>query len=55
MTYTVELVQHCNGQFAGWQSFDGFTDKRTAWEFIKSHGYTAADKDEEWMVHVIRN
>jgi hypothetical protein len=48
---TVELAQFINGRFSGWQEFDGFTSKRAAWNFIKSHGYTAADRNDKWMVN----
>lgn len=51
MTYIVELAQFLNGQFAGWQTFDGFPSRRAAWEFIQSKGYTAADKNDKWMAY----
>ena len=51
MTYTVELAINRNGKFAGWQIFEGFLNKRLAWDFIKSHGYTHADKDICWMAY----
>jgi hypothetical protein len=51
MTYTVELVMRRNGNAVGWQSFEGFPSKRAAWDFIQSHGYTAADKDTCWMAY----
>lgn len=52
--WIVELAIHYNGKFAGWQKFDGFPSKRAAWEFIKSKGYTAADKNDEWMAYAAR-
>lgn len=51
MTYTVELAINRNGKFAGWQIFEGFLNKRLAWDFIKSHGYTHAEKDICWMAY----
>lgn len=50
MPYTVELAMHYNGRFSGWQSFGPIATKREAWDFIKSQGYTEADKGDEWMV-----
>ncbi|API59550.1 hypothetical protein BSL82_09675 [Tardibacter chloracetimidivorans] len=49
--YTVELAIHYNGRFAGWQEFGPFADKREAWAFIQSHGFTEAQKDDEWMAY----
>ena len=50
MTYKVELAINHNGRFTGWQSFGPIPSKREAWEFIRSHGFTAADKGDKWMV-----
>ena len=32
------------------QEFGPFPTKRAAWDFIQSHGLTAADKGDKWIV-----
>lgn len=51
-TLTVELAQHYNGKFAGWQSFDGFPSRDEAVKFAMSHGYTLKDEGIEWLVSI---
>jgi len=47
----VELAQFYQGEFAAWQQFGPFPTKRAAWDFIKSHGFTAADQGDKWTAY----
>jgi len=55
MPYTVELcgLYRSAGRQVTcfWTHFGPFPTKRQAWDFIKSYGYTAADKGEKWLAY----